>query len=71
LGGNIRAAGLDVYDGEPKVNSGYLMLENVTLLPHLGSANGHAVAAPPSNVMNSRRLQSITSSARPSNVTGR
>ena len=37
MGGNIRAAGLDVYDGE-KVNPGYLMLENVTLLPHLGSA---------------------------------
>jgi hypothetical protein len=29
---------LDVYDGEPKVNPGYLTLENVTLLPHLGSA---------------------------------
>jgi lactate dehydrogenase-like 2-hydroxyacid dehydrogenase len=36
--GHIRAAGLDVYDGEPKVNSGYLTLQNVTLLPHLGSA---------------------------------
>jgi lactate dehydrogenase-like 2-hydroxyacid dehydrogenase len=23
---------------EPKVNPGYLMLENVTLLPHIGSA---------------------------------
>ena len=33
--GHIRAAGLDVYDGEPKVNPGYLTLENVTLLPHL------------------------------------
>ena len=36
--GHIRAAGLDVYDDEPKVNPGYLTLENVTLLPHLGSA---------------------------------
>jgi lactate dehydrogenase-like 2-hydroxyacid dehydrogenase len=36
--GHIRAAGLDVYDGEPKVNPGYLGLENVALLPHLGSA---------------------------------
>lgn len=36
--GQIRAAGLDVYDGEPKVNPGYLALENVALLPHLGSA---------------------------------
>ena len=36
--GHIRAAGLDVYDGEPKVNPGYMKLENVALLPHLGSA---------------------------------
>jgi lactate dehydrogenase-like 2-hydroxyacid dehydrogenase len=36
--GHIRAAGLDVFDGEPRVNPGYLELENVTLLPHLGSA---------------------------------
>jgi lactate dehydrogenase-like 2-hydroxyacid dehydrogenase len=36
--GHIRAAGLDVYDGEPKVFEGYFGLENVALLPHLGSA---------------------------------
>lgn len=36
--GHVRAAGLDVYDGEPRVNPGYLGLENVALLPHLGSA---------------------------------
>jgi lactate dehydrogenase-like 2-hydroxyacid dehydrogenase len=36
--GHIRAAGLDVYDGEPKVFDGYFGLENVALLPHLGSA---------------------------------
>jgi lactate dehydrogenase-like 2-hydroxyacid dehydrogenase len=36
--GRIAAAGLDVYDGEPKVHPGYLALENVVLLPHLGSA---------------------------------
>jgi lactate dehydrogenase-like 2-hydroxyacid dehydrogenase len=36
--GHIRAAGLDVFDGEPNVNPGYLTLENVALLPHLGSA---------------------------------
>jgi len=35
--GHLRAAGLDVYDGEPRVNPGYLGLENVALLPHLGS----------------------------------
>lgn len=36
--GRIAAAGLDVYDGEPKLNPGYLALENAVLLPHLGSA---------------------------------
>ncbi len=36
--GRIRAAGLDVYDGEPRIFPGYLGLENVALLPHLGSA---------------------------------
>jgi lactate dehydrogenase-like 2-hydroxyacid dehydrogenase len=36
--GQVGFAGLDVYDGEPKVHPGYLGLENVVLLPHLGSA---------------------------------
>ncbi len=36
--GHLAAAGLDVYDGEPVVFPGYLGLENVVLLPHLGSA---------------------------------
>ena len=36
--GQIAAAGLDVYSGEPRLNPEYLSLENVVLLPHLGSA---------------------------------
>lgn len=36
--GRVAFAGLDVYDGEPRLNAGYLGLENVVLLPHLGSA---------------------------------
>lgn len=36
--GQIGCAGLDVYDGEPNVNPGFLGLQNVVLLPHLGSA---------------------------------
>jgi len=36
--GHVAAAGLDVYNGEPNVDPGYLSLENVVLLPHLGSA---------------------------------
>ena len=34
----IAAAGLDVYEAEPKVNPALIGLENVVLLPHLGSA---------------------------------
>ncbi len=36
--GQVAAAGLDVYDGEPRVDAGLLALESVVLLPHLGSA---------------------------------
>ncbi len=36
--GHVAAAGLDVYEGEPALNPAYLTLENVVLLPHLGSA---------------------------------
>jgi len=34
----IMGAGLDVYEGEPNVNKGLLELDNISLLPHLGSA---------------------------------
>jgi glyoxylate reductase len=34
----IGGAGLDVYEGEPNIDPGFLSLENVALLPHLGSA---------------------------------
>jgi lactate dehydrogenase-like 2-hydroxyacid dehydrogenase len=36
--GKVAAAGLDVFDGEPNVNKGYMQLDNTFLLPHLGSA---------------------------------
>jgi lactate dehydrogenase-like 2-hydroxyacid dehydrogenase len=36
--GRVAAAGLDVYDGEPALDPGYLDLPNAFLLPHLGSA---------------------------------
>jgi lactate dehydrogenase-like 2-hydroxyacid dehydrogenase len=36
--GKVAAAGLDVFAGEPNINPGYRTLENVFLLPHLGSA---------------------------------
>ena len=34
----VFAFGLDVYNGEPKINPEYLKLDNIFLLPHLGSA---------------------------------
>lgn len=36
--GEIAGAGLDVYEQEPKVHPALMGLENVVLLPHLGSA---------------------------------
>ena len=36
--GTIAGAGLDVYEGEPRVQDELLDMENVVLLPHLGSA---------------------------------
>ena len=36
--GRVAAAGLDVYEGEPKLHPGYVALKNTFLLPHMGSA---------------------------------
>lgn len=37
--GRIAAAGLDVYEGEPRVHPGLLEVGNVVLTPHIGSAS--------------------------------
>jgi len=36
--GKLYAAGLDVFNNEPDINPGYRDLENVFLMPHIGSA---------------------------------
>ena len=36
--GRVAAAGLDVFEGEPRLNPEYVALRNTFLLPHIGSA---------------------------------
>jgi lactate dehydrogenase-like 2-hydroxyacid dehydrogenase len=36
--GQVAAAGLDVFEGEPKLNPSYAALRNTFLLPHIGTA---------------------------------
>ena len=36
--GTIRAAGLDVFENEPRLNPGFLNLNNVVMTPHVGSS---------------------------------
>jgi lactate dehydrogenase-like 2-hydroxyacid dehydrogenase len=36
--GTLRAAGLDVFENEPSLNPGFLELDNVVLMPHIGSS---------------------------------
>jgi glyoxylate reductase len=40
--GRLAAAGLDVFEREPEIHPGLLKLENVALLPHVGSATDSA-----------------------------
>jgi lactate dehydrogenase-like 2-hydroxyacid dehydrogenase len=43
--GQVAFAGLDVYDGEPNLHQGYFGIENVVLLPHMGSSTTETRAA--------------------------
>ena len=53
--GWIAGAGLDVIEGEPNIDNGFLELENVSLLPHLGSATEETRIA-----MGNRVLENIS-----------
>jgi lactate dehydrogenase-like 2-hydroxyacid dehydrogenase len=37
----IMAAGLDVFQNEPRLNPAFLEVDNATLFPHVGSASQH------------------------------
>jgi glyoxylate/hydroxypyruvate/2-ketogluconate reductase len=39
VAGKILGAGLDVFEGEPRVNPALTALKNVVLTPHIGSAS--------------------------------
>ncbi len=72
--GKITAAGLDVFEKEPNVSPGLMRLENVVLLPHIGSltidtreqmaimaaknAVSMAKGNPPFNIVNPKVLES-------------
>ncbi len=53
--GHLAGAGLDVFRGEPHVDPRYLALDNVVLLPHLGSATRETRDA-----MGFRALENLT-----------
>ena len=42
--GRVMAAGLDVFNGEPVINEGYLTLQNVFLQPHQGSSTIESIS---------------------------
>jgi lactate dehydrogenase-like 2-hydroxyacid dehydrogenase len=61
--GKIAGAGLDVYEHEPEVHPGLLELENVVLLPHLGSATVETRSA--MAVLAARNALAVTQGGRP------
>jgi lactate dehydrogenase-like 2-hydroxyacid dehydrogenase len=62
----IAAAGIDVFEGEPKFNPGFLDLDNVALAPHIGSATRATRTA--MATLASRNLTAILSGKRPPNL---
>jgi lactate dehydrogenase-like 2-hydroxyacid dehydrogenase len=62
----IAAAGIDVFEGEPKFNPGFLELDNVALVPHIGSATGATRTA--MALLASKNLVAALSGKRPPNL---
>jgi lactate dehydrogenase-like 2-hydroxyacid dehydrogenase len=62
----IAAAGIDVFEGEPRFNPGFLDLENVALVPHIGSATRATRTA--MATLASRNLAAALSGKRPPNL---
>jgi len=62
----IAAAGLDVFEDEPKFNPGFLELDNVALVPHIGSATRATRTA--MAMLASRNLTAALSGRRPPNL---
>jgi lactate dehydrogenase-like 2-hydroxyacid dehydrogenase len=62
----IAAAGLDVFEGEPKFNPGFLELDNVALVPHIGSAT--RVTRTAMATLAAKNLAAALSGKRPPNL---
>ncbi|HEY6240739.1 MAG TPA: D-glycerate dehydrogenase [Burkholderiales bacterium] len=62
----IAAAGLDVFEGEPNFNPGFLGLDNVALVPHIGSATRATRTA--MAMLAGKNLSAVLSGRRPPNL---
>ena len=62
----IAAAGLDVFEGEPRFIPGFLGLDNVALVPHIGSAT--RATRMKMNLLAVKNLTSVLSGRRPPNL---
>ena len=62
----IAAAGLDVFEGEPRFNPGFLEVDNVALVPHIGSATRATRMAMAALAI--RNLRAALSGRRPPNL---
>lgn len=66
--GQVGYAGLDVYNGEPRLDPAYLELDNVVLLPHLGSATSETREAMGNLVLDG--IDAVLAGKSPPNLVG-